>query len=88
MDAPAAGVAGDEIPVGVEGLLGRGVGVTLYYQSLDAAQVSYWDRHARGCVDVDGADRLAIRQALRIARKQAAPELLRVQIPAPEQARP
>ena len=62
--------------------------VGLYYQSLDGAQAGYWDRHARGWIDVDGADRLAIRQALRIARKQAAPELLRVQIPAPEQAGP
>jgi hypothetical protein len=62
--------------------------VGLYYQSLDGAQAGYWDRHARGWVDVDGADRLAIRQALRIARKQTAPELLRVQIPAPEQAGP
>ena len=62
--------------------------VGLYYQSLDGAQAGYWDRDARGWVDVDGADRLAIRQALRIARKQTAPELLRVQIPAPEQAGP
>ena len=62
--------------------------VGLYYQSLDGAQAGYWDRHARGWIDVDGADRLAIRQALRIARKQTAPELLRVQIPAPEQAGP
>jgi hypothetical protein len=62
--------------------------VGLYYQSLDGAQAGYWDRDARGWIDVDGADRLAIRQALRIARKQAAPELLRVQIPAPEQAGP
>ena len=62
--------------------------VGLYYQSLDGAQAGYWDRHARGWIDVDGADRLAIRQALRIARKQTAPELLRVQLPAPEQAGP
>jgi hypothetical protein len=62
--------------------------VGLYYQSLDGAQAGYWDRDAGAWISVDGADRLAIRQALRIARKQMAPELLRVQIPAPEQAGP
>jgi hypothetical protein len=62
--------------------------VGLYYQSLDGAQAGYWDRDARSWIAVDGVDRLAIRQALRIARKQTAPELLRVQIPAPEQAGP
>lgn len=62
--------------------------VGLYYQSLDGTQSGYWDRAAGQWVALNGADRLAVRQALRVARKQAAPELLRLQVPAPEQSRP
>jgi len=39
-------------------------------------------------VALDGADSLQIRRALRIARKQTAPDLLRLQIPAPERYQP
>lgn len=62
--------------------------IGLYFQSLDAAQSGHWDRAAGQWVALSGADRLAVRQALRVARKQVAPELLRVQIPAPEQGNP
>ncbi len=62
--------------------------IGLYFQSLDGAQTGYWDRATGQWVALSGADRLAIRQALRIARKQMAPDLLRVQIPAPERHQP
>lgn len=62
--------------------------IGLYFQSLDGAQAGYWDRTAHQWVAVSGADRLAIRQALRVARKQTAPELLRMHIPASEQSVP
>jgi septal ring factor EnvC (AmiA/AmiB activator) len=62
--------------------------IGLYFQSLDGAQSGYWDRAAAQWVALNGADSLQIRQALRIARKQAAPDLLRLQIPAPERQQP
>jgi len=62
--------------------------IGLYFQSLDGTQSGYWDHAARQWLALDGADRLSIRQALRIARKQTAPDLLRVQIPAPERHQP
>jgi len=62
--------------------------VGLYYQSLDSRHSGYWDQAGRTWRPLDGSDRLAIRQGLRVARQQVAPELLRVQIPAPEPGQP
>jgi hypothetical protein len=62
--------------------------VGLYYQSLDGRHSGYWDRFGRTWKPLDGSARLAIRQGLRVARQQVAPELLKVQIPAPEPGQP
>jgi hypothetical protein len=61
--------------------------VGLYYQTNDASRTGMWDRDARQWVSLSsGAARNQVRQGLRIARKQVAPELLLLPVPAPEDA--
>ena len=62
--------------------------VGLYYQSLDGRYSGHWDPATGSWMPLDGSDRLAIRQGLRVARQEVAPELLRLQIPAAGTARP
>ena len=62
--------------------------VGLQYQTLDGKQGGYWDASAQEWIALSGQDRLAIRQGLRVARKQIAPDLLRIQVAAPEQEVP
>ncbi|MEA2080386.1 MAG: DUF3450 domain-containing protein [Pseudomonadota bacterium] len=57
--------------------------IGLYYQSLDGKYSGYRDQASKTWVALDGMDRLAVRQGLRVARQQVAPELLRVQVPVP-----
>jgi hypothetical protein len=64
--------------------LGR---VALYYQGLDGADAGAWDRDSRAWVELDDEFRAPIRDGLRIARKQTAPDLLRLPVPAAEDAR-
>jgi hypothetical protein len=61
--------------------------VTLLYQTLDGTEVGAWNQADGAWQVLDGAYRPAIRQGLRIARKQAAPDLLRLPVPAVEDAR-
>ena len=61
--------------------LGR---VGLYYQSLDGREVGHWDRSAGAWRHLDADYRQSIRDGLRIARKQSAPDLLTLPVKAPE----
>jgi hypothetical protein len=61
--------------------------VALLYQTLDAAEMGAWNQAAREWQPLDRSYRGAIRQGLRIARKQAAPDLLRLPIQAAEDVR-
>ncbi len=63
--------------------LGR---ISLMYRTLDGAEVGYWDQTKRDWVP-DASYTDAIDQALRVARKQGAPELLTVPVPAPQEVR-
>ncbi|MGQ0591205.1 MAG: DUF3450 domain-containing protein, partial [Gammaproteobacteria bacterium] len=58
--------------------------VGLYYLTLDRREAGYWDNGARAWVVLPGEYRIDIERGLRIARKQAAPDLLKVPVPAPE----
>jgi Protein of unknown function (DUF3450) len=63
--------------------LGR---ISLMYRTLDGAEVGYWDQTKKAWVpDPSYSD--AVEQALRVARKQGAPELLTVPVPAPQEVR-
>lgn len=58
--------------------LGR---ISLMYQTLDGQETGYWDVAARKWV-VDAAYAHDVEEALRVARKQGAPDLLMVPVPA------
>jgi len=61
--------------------------IALVYQSLDESAAGVWDQETRSWVPLDSSYRSAIRNGLRIARKQAAPDLIRLPLPAPSDAR-
>ena len=64
--------------------LGR---VALYYQRLDGSETGFWNRPEKRWETLPSDYTLAIRNGLRIARKEAAPDLLIVPIPAAEAAK-
>jgi len=64
--------------------LGR---IGLYYQTADASVTGMWDVKAGQWTPLkDGASRNQVRQGLRIAEKQIAPDLLLLPVPSPEAA--
>lgn len=64
--------------------LGR---VALYYQRLDGSEAGFWNRETKAWEILPSSYRNAIRNGLRIARKQAAPDLIIVPVPAAESAK-
>ena len=58
--------------------------VTLVYQTSDGQRQGVWDQRNGRWVALDSEYRNRIRQALRVARRQIAPELLILPVPAPE----
>lgn len=59
--------------------------IVLLYQTVDGAFTGTWDKEARSFVELDsGAARTQVRQGLRMARKEIAPELLLLPIDAAE----
>ncbi len=63
--------------------LGR---VALYYQRLDGSESGYWSREQKKWIVLPSDFRNAIRQGLRIARKETAPDLLVLPVPKVEAA--
>ncbi len=61
--------------------LGR---VALYYQRLDGSETGSWNRETKTWDILSSDYRNAIRKGLRIARKESAPDLLVVPVPAAE----
>ncbi len=62
--------------------------ICLVYQTLDGERSGVWDQAGRQWIDLPSGYRVAIRQGLRIARKQAAPDLIQLPIPAAAEATP
>ena len=60
--------------------------VAFLYQTLDAAETGVWDHAKQSWTDA-AESRSAVRKGIRIARKQAAPDLLRLPVPAAEAAK-
>lgn len=56
----------------------------LYYMTLDGLEIGYWDREADEWRELDDAYRQPLDRAIRIARKQLPPDLIRLPVPAPE----
>jgi len=61
--------------------------IALLYQSLDESESGRWDQESRSWVPLDSSFRSSIREGLRIARKQAAPDLVRLPLAAPKDLR-
>jgi hypothetical protein len=59
--------------------------VLLAYQTQDRARTGFWNKQTAAWEALDDSYRNAVTQGLRIARKQAAPDLLRLPVPAAEQ---
>lgn len=58
--------------------------VALLYQTLDGEEVGAWDQRNRQWVKLDSEYADSIRKGIRIARKQLAPDMIRVPVSAPE----
>lgn len=61
--------------------LGR---VALYYQRLDGSETGFWNKETNAWEKLSSDYRNAIRNGLRIARKETAPDLLTLPVSAPE----
>ena len=61
--------------------------VALVYMALDESGAGVWSQNAKGWVPVDDSLRSSIRAGLRIARKQSAPDLITLPLPAAAPAR-
>ncbi|MDH3363329.1 MAG: DUF3450 domain-containing protein [Gammaproteobacteria bacterium] len=61
--------------------------IVLAYQTPDQAETGYWDKKARRWTALDDKFRRAVTLGVRIAKKQAAPTLLELPLPAAEDAR-
>jgi septal ring factor EnvC (AmiA/AmiB activator) len=57
--------------------------IALVYQTLDGMEAGVWNQATKNWEPLDASYRTAIRQGLRIARKQAAPDLIRLPLPVP-----
>ena len=60
--------------------------VSLLYQTLDGAEVGAWDQEKRAWVPLGDEYRDSIRKGVRIARKQMAPDMIRLPIAAPKES--
>lgn len=80
-----------------EGILGEGADartvefvrlgrVALMYQTLDGAETGYWDAQQKKWI-VDNSYAHAVSEARRVAKKDGAPDLLTVPVPAPQEVR-
>ena len=58
--------------------------VSLIYQTTDGQNQGVWDQEGRQWTELDAGHRNLVRQGLRIARREIAPELLLLPVPAPE----
>ncbi len=61
--------------------------ILLAYQTPDLSETGFWDKTTNSWQTLDSSYRRAITDGLRIARKQAAPSLLELPLPAAEAAR-
>lgn len=58
--------------------------IALFYRAPDGAEAGSWDPASRSWQALSGEHRGALKQAFSVARKQSAPELLTLPLPAPE----
>jgi hypothetical protein len=82
IEAYKANIVLKDAPIAVDFLrLGR---IALYYQRLDGSEAGYWDKQQKRWAILGSEYSNAIRNGLRIARKETAPDMLVVPVSAPE----
>jgi len=59
--------------------------ISLVYQTLDSKKFGYWDQKERTWKKLSSRYRKSIQQGLRMARKQTAPNLITLPVPAPQE---
>lgn len=59
--------------------------ISLVYQTLDGADSGYWDQKERKWKELSSSYRKDIQQGLKMARKQSAPDLITLPVPAPQE---
>ncbi len=57
--------------------------IALVYQTLDGTESGVWNQQERRWESIDSSYRTAIKEGLKIARKQTAPDLIRLPLPVP-----
>ena len=57
--------------------------IALVYQTLDGREAGVWNQQTRSWEPLDSSYRTAIKEGLKIARKQTAPDLIRLPLPVP-----
>lgn len=57
--------------------------VVFIYRTLDGSKAGAWDPAVASWIELADGDRMALTKAFRVARKQAAPDLLQLPVPAP-----
>ncbi len=62
--------------------------IALVYQTLDGMDAGVWNQAEKAWEPLDASYRTAIREGLRIARKQSAPDLIRLPLPVPGERSP
>jgi len=84
IDAHAGTIEKDSVEVPVDFLrIGR---IGLLYKTRDAEEYGAWDQAARAWTTLDKSEYSnAIDEGLRVAKKQAAPQLIRIPLPQPQQ---
>ncbi len=60
--------------------------IALVYQTLDGREAGVWNQEKREWEGLDSSYRTAIKEGLKIARKQTAPDLIRLPLPVPSAA--
>jgi hypothetical protein len=81
IEAYRANLATDSGEVKVDFLrFGR---IALVYQTLDGREAGVWNKRTKSWDKLDASYRTAVREGLRIARKQSAPDLIRLPLPVP-----
>lgn len=60
--------------------------ISLVYQTIDGQEIGAWDKRGKAWVALPSAYRTTINEAFRIARKQSAPDLIRLPVSVPEDA--
>ena len=59
--------------------------LNLIYQFLDGSQTGYWDKNEERWVNLPSSYSKSVQKGIRMAKKQIAPDLIKVPLPTPSE---